>query len=389
MNTSSDRPRVVQRTKEPVFTGGGTEDLSCMKCGHHLVLAVNMRSLIAIDIECHMCAAVTRTPSWPDGESLPHQVATIGAYGRYSISQVTLDADMAFTCDAEIERVRKATLVKPLQSGGSIPVTSQSPASWEAELSILTEDQFPKMIAAARRAHARGNKRFVKCPPAWAIVHIQSKLATKTLGTAEEDAIAMGYIAQVHDLINRWNHHHHFPLIVRALCSEFNHTGVMLAAAGHLGENGNDVGITDTASASASGQSPDLYINTGPYSRLSIEVKAPDLFFWPSPVLSIGDMEKHIHRSLRAAKGQLTGERGGVVIIGASHPNQGVKEVFQNAIKNVIHSGKVSTRIAAVIGVFHLFGQSLGNGKVNWQAESAVWTELNPRFPGTNPIDVR
>lgn len=383
----SDRPCIVQLTKAPVFKGTGSDSVLCGQCGHTLVSTVAVRSLIAIDIECHICKAVTRTPSWPDGESLPHQLVSLGKTGKYGISQVQIDGDVAFSCDAEIERVRSSTKARPLMSSGSVPLTSELPSAWEAELNILTENEFAKQIASARRAHASGNRRFVKCPPAWAIVHLQSQLSAKKIGTSDEDAIAMGYMGQVHDLIGRWNHHHHYPLIIKGLCSEFHHTAAMLAAAGYLGEIGNDVGITDTASTS--GQSPDLYINTNPQSRLSIEVKAPDLFYWPAPVLSVGDMEKHIHRTLRAAKGQLSGESGGVVILGASHPAEGAKAIFETAMANVIRSGKVSTRIAALGGVFHSFGQRLSDGRVDWQAEAKIWAERNPRFTGENPVSVR
>lgn len=383
----SGRPCIVQLTKAPVFKGAGSDNVLCKECGHTLVSAVDMRSLIAIDIECHICKAVTCTPSWPEGESLPQQLISLGSTGKYGISQVQIGRDVAFSCDAEIERIRSSTRAKPLLSRGSVPLTNQLPSAWEAELNILTENEFSKQIAAARRAHASGNRRFVKCPPAWAIVHLQSQLSVEKIGTSEEDAIAMGYMAQVRDLIDRWNHHHHFPLIVNALCSEFNHTAAMLATAAYLGEKGNDVGITDTASAS--GQSPDLYINTGPQSRLSIEVKAPTLLFWPSPVPSLGDMEKHIHRSLRAAKGQLSGESGGVVFVAASHPDPGAKAIFETAVANVIRSGKVSSRIAALGAVFHSFGQRVSDGRVNWQAMAHIWAEQNPRFAGENPVSVR
>jgi hypothetical protein len=152
----------------------------------------------------------------------------------------------------------------------------------------------------------------------------------------------------------------------------------MLSAAAYLSDVGNEIGITDTKSAT--GRSPDLYINTRVDGRLSIEVKAPDLFFWPAPKLNLADTEKHIHKALRSARDQLTGEEGGIVVVGASHPGE-YNDIFAKAIENVVNSGKVSTRIAAIVGVCHLPFINPGHGKVESGIQANVTFEINPRFP--------
>jgi hypothetical protein len=386
MISSNDRPCLVQETALPVFEGGGIEDLTCAHCNHILAARIDPRSLIGLDIECFACKKTTRTPSWPQGETLPKGVISVGSTGRHVISQIPIGREGVFTCDAEIQRIQNSTRIKPLRSDGPVVVTIQALDIWEAELNNLTRNKFLKPIAAARRAHASGNKRFVQCPPAWALVHLRDRLLANKLGSADADTIAIAYIAQIHGLLHRWYHHHHFPLITSALSSEFNHTVTMLTAAGFLTDYGNDMGITDTISAK--GRSPDLYVYTGRQSRFSFEVKAPDVLFWPSPALSVQDVEKYIYRSLNSAKGQITGETGGAVIIGASHPDPSSKRNFVAALTNVISSGKVSSRIAAVLGVFHNCDHYSNSSENTWQARSQVWGEKNPKFVGENPVFV-
>lgn len=193
-------------------------------------------------------------------------------------------------------------------------------------------------------------------------------------------------MAHAYDSVKRWIHHHHFDIIATSLCVEFNHTSTMLVALGYLNEQGNSVGITDTLSAS--GRSPDLYINTGPYSRLSIEVKAPSNFFWPAAVPSLSSMEIHIQRLLKSARDQLSGEDGGVVIIGASHPDLSMEKIFNQAIKNVVRNGKLSSRIAAVAGVFHVLEEGPRKGSFGSRVHSRILPELNPKFNGKNPISL-
>jgi hypothetical protein len=380
----SDRPTIVQGSSVPVFVGGGYADFACHNCGHILAKDYNKRSLIAIDIECFRCNNVSRTEEWPLGEVMPARVATMGrGRARFLIgSPVLLHGGAAFSCDAEIDRVRSLTSVAP-ECPSELDLTVPGLELFEAEINILTGNEFAKMMAAAKRARDVGNLTFTKCPPAWAMQHLKSKANNVPWALNGADNIAIGYLFQLRHFIDRWQHHYLFGLVARSLCSEFHHAMTMLLAASMLSDAGNEIGITNMSTAI--GRSPDLYINTFTDRRISIEVKAPNLFFWPSPQLSVADMERQIHRVLRSARDQLTGQDGGVVVLGASGDGEYRKD-FEKAIKNVARSGKVSTRIAAIYGVLHYFSAHPADGLIKFDMDAVVSVETNPRYPGVNPV---
>lgn len=374
-----DRTVFIQANAAAVFSGGGVETFKCRNCGFVLAKDYNPRSLIAIDIQCFRCGVVSRTEQWPDGESLPAKLMRIDARGRYRISStLVIDGGVALACDAEIHRVQLSTAAAPDQAS-DLTLSTEGLNLLQAELDILTEQEFSKMLAAAKRAEAAGNMMFTKCQPAWAVQRLRSWIDKASPDLEEKDVIAISYLQQLRHIIDRWRHHHFFPLVSRTFCSEFHHAVTMLSAAAYLSDNGNDIGITDTRSAV--GRSPDLYINSRADRRASIEVKAPDLFSWPSPQLSEPEFEKHIHRVLRSAREQITGEDGGIVVIGTNCLGKQT-DIFKAAIRNVIDSGKVSTRIAAVIGVSFTPTVDIHPGKMNFNVQGDVMGGPNPRYTG-------
>jgi hypothetical protein len=378
------RPTVVQGSSAPIMRGGGSDDFACRHCGHTLAQDYNKRSLIAVDIECFRCRKISRTEQWPDGESLPQHLIRLTAGKRYIIGSTVLGhGGVAFSCDYEIDRVRALTSAA-LEVPSKLNLSPHDLDLLEDELNILTEYEFAKMVAAAKRARGVGNIAFTKCPPAWAMEHLRSRLSEDPWVVSREDEIAIGYLYQLRHIIARWQHHHFFPLVAKSLCSEFRHAVTMLLAASHLSDVGNEIGITNTLASV--GRSPDLYLNVGAEHRISIEVKAPNSFFWPLPQLSLADLEKQIHRVLRSAREQLTGEGGGIVVLGVGFGDE-YKAVFAKAVENVASSGKMSTRIAAIFGV-HQFSsiKSSHDGLLNCDIEVTFCLAKNPRYPGVNPV---
>ncbi|WP_124829179.1 MULTISPECIES: hypothetical protein [unclassified Burkholderia] len=202
-----------------------------------------------------------------------------------------------------------------------------------------------------------------------------------------EDRQAMGYLSFVRHFCARWAHHPLFPIIGRSLCNEFHHAMTMLSFASHLADHGTAIGITAPVQE---GQSPDLYINASANDRLSIEVKAPRALFWPSSPPSKDEIEKCVRKELKAARDQLTGSIGGIVVIGGSHSDPAVGVIFAECIEEITKGNRhVSSRIAAVAGVFNtntLVAGPTPNSPV-FNQHVAVTVHLNQKFTGPNPVD--
>lgn len=388
-SSATARPVIVQGSLAPVFRGPSGSALRCGGCNLVLVEGYDPRSLIAIDIECYKCKTITRTDSWPNGEPLPTTLVTLGDTGRFLIKgTVDLKDRAAMLCDQEISRVRTGTLPKP-QSRAKWELSSESLMVLETELDVLTGGSIQGMAASAQRARGAGNATFaqVKSPPVWALAQLHSALSKGEIDLDGLDGIAIAYVQTLCDSLHRWQHHPLFNVIARSFCHEFHHAITAFTVASYLSDHGNDVGITNTSTQR--GKSPDLFINVARHETLSIEVKCPQAFFWPARRPRKADMARRIEREVKAARNQITGSAGGVVVIGAGHPVSGFDVELEQCINDVVGGGRVSRRVAAVVGIaFYSAGiEGRDANEPRITTGGRVYVARNPRFPGPNPVE--
>lgn len=383
------RPVIIQGSIAPVFRGPSGNALRCGGCGHVLVEGYDPRSLIAIDIECYKCKTITRSDQWPKGEPLPTTLVTLGDAGRYLIKgTVDLKDRAAMSCDQEIARVRTSTLPKP-QSRAHWELTPDSLMVLETELDVLTDGAIQKMTASAERARGAGNETFaqVKSPPVWALAQLHIALSKGQIDLDGIDGIAIAYVQNLLDSLHRWQHHPLFNVIARSFCHEFHHAITAFTIASYLSDHGNDVGITDTSTQR--GKSPDLFINVARHETLSIEVKCPQAFFWPAKRPCKAEIARRIEREVKAARNQITGSAGGVVVIGGGHHAHGFHVDLEECIKDVMGGGRVSRRVAAVADIA-FYGAAFDGPDANGPRITSggrVYIAHNPRFPGPNPVE--
>jgi hypothetical protein len=374
------RPVIVQANRMPAFIGTTATDFLCKSCGNVLVKGHNPRLLVSIDIECFRCKAVTRTESWPDGEPLSKGTVSLGCEDRFLISSVELNQQTAISCDEEIIRVRANCGMNP-NKGSGLNISIEGLAAFETELDLLTEQQFSKNMARIRRARTRGNDKFADCVPAWAIEHLRSRLLQDrvSLNFLGLDGFAVSNLNRLRNVINTWHHNPFFKIVAKSLCSEFHHATTMMVAASYLAQHRNPIGITNTSAEA--GRSPDLYVTISPTERLSVEIKAPDLLFFPKSFLEGSILEKHILNQVKSATGQLTGSVGGIVVVGACHAPEH-SEKFDEAIQKIATSGRISDRIAAVSGVFHssVPDQNDHGTTISFMNPSIFSVYKNPRY---------
>lgn len=379
-------PVVVQGSPLPVFRGRSNSGLFCASCGQVLVDGYEPRKLIDLGIACFQCNTVTRTALWPSNEALPHNLVTMGDQGRYLVKgTVDQSSDVTLISDQEIQRIRQLIGVAEARAG-PIVLSLDGLRMLETEMNILSDNAMARALGDTRKAFAKGNKQFTKYPPAWAIVHLERQITKGHIDVSGIDGMALAYLQWLRHSSTRWRHHPLFALVARGLVHEFHHSMTLLVIASYLSDHGNSISFTNTNAAE--GRSPDLYVNIGPTARLSIEVKAPEAFHWPETIPTPAKVTRIVEAQAKAARGQMTGGAGGILVLGAFHRDTTFEPMLTACIKDVLQTKQISKRIAA-IATISLTSVELGEDvldNLTSNAQAAVSIELNPRFAGPNPI---
>jgi hypothetical protein len=379
-NNSDPRPVVVQGSAAPIVNCGPSGVLHCVNCGNVLAQGYEPRYLVALDIECFVCKAITRTPSWPRGEPFPRNPVTF-AVGRY-LMEKTVDATggPVITCVQEIARVAAETGPRDV-THRVLDLSPSALAAFRQQLDLSSGGAFGKVIESTRRAMMHGDARLVEYPVAWACLHLEKSLKSGTLDSSTADgadAIAITYLLALDHAVSMWGHHPLFPAFVQALIYDFPHAITTLLTASSFAKQGNAIGFTDEATAS--GKSPDLFINLTAIKRVSIEVKTVKALHWPKRLPPLAQLESIVLAQLRAARNQITGSEGGVVVLGSLAGAQGSHELLMTAIESCIRRDKVSSRISDVVA-FSLKGAGQSPA-VEGGTGALINGHSNPRFNG-------
>ena len=387
--TAEGRPVVIQGGELPVFQGRSTQRFCCGVCSNVLVEGYEPRALIAIDIECFKCKSVTRTEAWPVGEPLPIMLMTLGDAGRFLLKgTVDLREYPAISCDQEIQRITAYTSPRP-RLDKDWELSEGSLRLLEAELDVMTGGALSRSAARVARARELGNYNLgqARYPIAWALAHLEQSLRKGALALDGMDGIAIAYLQMLRDALYRWRQHPRFHVIAETLCNDFHHGMTAFTIASYLSDVGNSVGITDTEEHAHRGRSPDLFVNVGRAHAISIEVKCPQSFFWPSAIPTSKDISRRLEKEIRNARDQIAGaQEAGIVVIGAGHFSRHFALEVKACLEDVTKMRRISTKVAAVATVC-FFGPTLEPGpEISMGGEVNV--SLNPRFAKPNPIEI-
>jgi hypothetical protein len=253
----------------------------------------------------------------------------------------------------------------------------------EAWLDELSSREMKKATLSARRAAACKNEYFLQSHIAWALHYTRTCLELKAIDLDDEKTqAALSYLIMTKDLLSIWQYHPLFLMISKSIVLEFPHTTSLLVAASYLAGQGTTVGFNDHADFL--GQSPDLYINPNPLEKISLEVKAPQELQWPANLPSPAALEDLLAKQINKASKQITGEWGGVVVIGASWADDSGQNAFEAALKSLDERKKISSRVAGVVGVaINIFGHyRTPDGGAASHIMSKVIVQPNSRFSG-------
>lgn len=346
--TNNSRPVLLQCTSAPLFLGSSACDLTC-GCGQILIKGYDPRQYIEIDIECYSCKGVTRTDSWPVGEALPYSLLSIGREGRIALSgNINMTRNSSFICDQAIDKVAYDTAVRPGKT--TLKLSLEGLDELGRDLDRISGGEYLKSLASTERAYKAKNELFLKFPLAWAISHLKRRILEGEISFHDKkDSAAVAYLNFVPYYFSRWEHHPLFAALSKGCVLEFYHTVTQLVAASYFSDYGHYIGFTNAVGVV--GRSPDLYVNKTPFERCSIEVKAPSELQWPHDLPSVDKLEKIIEKQIKKARGQVTGELGGIVVVGVSAFGLESEEIINGCIKSLIKRGKVPARVTGVSSV--------------------------------------
>lgn len=341
-------PVLVQKTAKPLSSGDGKSDLVC-QCGQVLIVGYQSRQYVGLGFECSQCSELTLSEEWPVGEPLPKLLLTF-PLGRYPMGDtVDVRGDWGIASESEVSRIKALTTIRP-DDTGSLDLGQDALNAIELRINDLSSGEMLKASRRAKQAVASGNEFFLRSNLAWAIEHIRGCHIKGEIDLgSEKTQAALTFLQVSKHLMARWAHHPLFALISKSIVLEYPHTVAQLLAASHLQDSGNSIGFNDHAKFSV--QSPDLFINVNFAETISLEVKAPAELQWPSKCPSLAEMERLLIKQIRNASKQITGEWGGVVIIGASWAGNEGHSILVQAMKRLDARKKISSRVAGVAAV--------------------------------------
>ena len=375
-------PLLIQKTAKPLMSGSGNGDLVC-ECGQTLIAGYQSRQYIEVGFKCFQCAKVTLSDEWPEGEPLPRHLIIFPVRDLPMGSTATVPEFHAVASEEAVIRIKKATAIR---KSDSYPMDLGSDAldATEIKYDKLSSGEMLRASHSARRAASRNNTLFLRSHLAWALEYIRACNAAGTINLDDEKAqAALTFLQISRQLLTRWEHHSCFPLISKSIVLEFPHTVTQLLAASYLADAGNDIGFNDHIKFS--GRSPDMFINANFKETISLEVKAPEELQWPSKCPEPFALENLLIKQIKNASKQITGELGGVVVIGATWAGQEEHGALVRALKNIDMRNKISSRVAGVVGVFiNILGHywdPAGHG-IRSDLVSNVHVQLNSRFKG-------
>lgn len=340
--------------------------------------------LPALDIQCFRCGGVSRTPLWPSDEPLPSALVTIGSKGAFLLKSTVETNDSVFTCDGEIERVALLMGVRP-PVPAAIEFSDQGLARAEAELAIMCRS-FTACLARTKVAESRRNYLFLKFPPAWALQQMRRSVREQKFDAKGPDGVAYTFLQMTLSTLTRWRGHPYFASIADPVLFEFHHSMAQLIAASYLADHGNRIGFE---AVSLNGErTPDMFVNLGATSRLSLEVKAPAVWQWPRQLPEHADISEVIQQKVKQSRGQIKGD-GGVLVLGATVADLGFSGAVEKVLRVLFKEQKISSRIAAVALVNlcpHPSVTRKGEGRLGLEASAEVFALRNPKFSGNNPV---
>lgn len=271
----------------PVFVGDGTEDIAC-RCGAaFLVRRYRPGTLLAIDITCATCGAVTTTPGLNADQVVPLGARMVTRTRTRAPESFTLAPGVVLGDQDELTRVDQLSAPRRIPAT-LFDLSAATLAELGGEYDRLTGGQ----LAAQRRVAAQprdaagaadGHEGWVRLPLAWSLGRLEALIATPDWPdhVREPDAAAAVQLGAFREFPLVWSQHPLFPAMTAsaALAGFSTHALAVFAAARFLAGTGNRVAYSRPNHEGEPIDGFDLV--TSPTERVPVVVRRFDRFDWP------------------------------------------------------------------------------------------------------------
>lgn len=394
---------IVQAEDAPVFRvlPDNGQVLICDGCREQtLIQGYCPPHFIDLGIICKKCGHVTTTPSVVRGQMIPHRPVLIPT-GRYLLS--TADLRLASEGGHDATMVSERALWHEQQTLWPRPATTPRRELDQvllekaaAEYDRLTGGKYAAQAAAVAKAakHNRASAMARTEAFAWATWRLERALSEPVFDLRSgEIGMAMSFVSAFEHIIETWGHHPLFTDIMRTVSDgrSFQHTVAQLIAAAVLHTHGNRVALV--VADGVDGRLADLALRFTPEETLHIEVKAPDLLADPAAVSKADAraLEVCILAALKSAKGQITSDKRGILVVAGGALPHGAHDrliaAAECALRRKGHDNKGVAGIVVICGAPPAF-RIVPDGSVQHDVSYSYAAVRNSRFAGDNPLVV-
>jgi len=244
-------------------------------------------ALLAIDIECAVCGAVTTTPGLAADQVIPFGARMVG---RDRIPRPHPLALPAGTVLADRDELFRVDLLSRPRDVPAVPFDVSAPTlhAAGAEYDALTGGQLAAHRAAVPPDTDEMWPGLTRLPVVWALERLNAGVSTPGFWclAREPDAVAANQLGAFREFPSVWSQHPLFPAMAAGAASTgfSTHALAVFAAARALAVGGNRVGFSPPVRAGARIEEFHIEIGSGeagPSERLPVLVRRFDRFDWP------------------------------------------------------------------------------------------------------------
>jgi len=402
------RPVLVQESPAPVLRGSEPDgfDYACGVCRDVTIVENTVDGQVwDLAFHCFSCGGLSASPRLPPGMPLarPYVALTLG---EYHISATV--RCLRGVVIAGIEAVNRRARETGESSDVSTPRPPLSIGDAEALDALVTRAQvlLGDLFGDLAATYQRG--RSARTPPRHR--HRLMELIEGVRRSADSlrgehpavDVVSVTELNMALDLLERWRNDPAWAGIVRSLRNptNFPHAAIKLAAASHLTDLGNGVGLA--AEQTPGRRTPDLWIAVGARERMAIEVKAPLALQRRLEPVREHDVQEVVRKALKNAgtgpRGQLSARHPGLLLIGGFHLREADIELLKEEARALLSkTGDKRRHIAGVmvlsVGVL-VENAILGPDAIVSSRETrlhgiiTVRIAMNPRYKGALVIEI-
>lgn len=350
-------PHFIQIGEDPAIIGEGVGDLLC-NCGQVLVKGFAPANLLAIDVLCTRCGAVTTTPELPSGTSPPSAVIVVDRREEIPPKPATVTHRSVLASREEIDRLSQLYSPRTPDSDRCV-IDAATLDAVAADYDGVTDGRLAVDLAAVEAAGEKPVAGLRGHPLAWAIRHL--RIAQRdpdwNCTSTDESSVATTLVAAFRHFIACWSHHPLFATMAATASRRgFSlHAAALFGAAKCLADSGNRIvfPIPGTPGSPIAG----FYLPISPSERWDVVVESVSRFEWPSgEPWDLASLRSAVLDALAASQARINLRRHGLLVLSAGAVRSAFDQPMVDAINLALQAqGRRHRGVGAVCAILPKF----------------------------------